>query len=265
MKSTRSPDGGLHGLEVAEGVQRDILPIVEGTTVNTKHGMVRTDHILFTLQARSMSRAVGPHSRTSRPILDPRRARGAGEGRVRSHSRRAAQRLVALTALMGTEGISLSFTDDAISKIADFAAIVNERTENIGRDACTRSWRNCSTRFRSRAGPRRQGRGHRRATVRMLADIVKNEDLAGHPVIRRRLRAGLLALVLAGLAGVACGKKGPPLPPPNLLPTPPADFGRQERHQGRPHLQDPRREHRSQLAGRSRACGVRMHFRVPHR
>jgi len=126
---------GSHGPEVSrEGVQRDILPIVEGTTVNTKHGMVRTDHILFIAAGAfhvSKPSDLIPELQGRFPIRVELEALGKDEF-VRILVEPRSSLVKQYTALMGTEGISLSFTDDAISKIADFATIVNERTENIG-------------------------------------------------------------------------------------------------------------------------------------
>jgi ATP-dependent HslUV protease ATP-binding subunit HslU len=117
-----------------EGVQRDLLPIVEGSTVNTKHGMVRTDHILFIaagafhvakpsdlipeLQGRFPIRVeLGPLTKEDfvRILTEPRNAL-----------------IKQYIALMETEGITLEFKADAIEEIASIAVLVNERTENIG-------------------------------------------------------------------------------------------------------------------------------------
>ena len=126
---------GAHGPDVSrEGVQRDILPIVEGTTVNTKHGMVRTDHILFIAAGAfhvSKPSDLIPELQGRFPIRVELEALGKAEFvRILTEPRSALVKQY--IALMGTEGIALAFTDDAISTIAEFAAIVNERTENIG-------------------------------------------------------------------------------------------------------------------------------------
>jgi len=124
-----------HGPEVSrEGVQRDILPIVEGTTVNTRYGMVRTDHILFV--------AAGAFHVSKPSDLIPE-LQGRFPIRVELHSLSMQDFIRILNepksalvkqyiALLETEGIKLSFTDDALEAIADFAARVNEQTENIG-------------------------------------------------------------------------------------------------------------------------------------
>ena len=124
-----------HGPDVSrEGVQRDILPIVEGTTVNTRYGMVRTDHILFI--------AAGAFHTTKPSDLIPE-LQGRFPIRVELTSLSEADFIRILTepknalikqyiALLDTEPFKLSFTEDAIAAIARFAAKVNEHTENIG-------------------------------------------------------------------------------------------------------------------------------------
>lgn len=124
-----------HGPDVSrEGVQRDILPIVEGTTVNTRYGMVRTDHILFI--------AAGAFHTTKPSDLIPE-LQGRFPIRVELTSLSEADFIRILTepknalikqyiALLDTEPFKLSFTDDAIATIARYAAKVNEHTENIG-------------------------------------------------------------------------------------------------------------------------------------
>src|SRR4030088_3593129 len=124
-----------HGPDVSrEGVQRDILPIVEGTTVNTRYGMVRTDHILFIAAGAfhvSKPSDLIPELQGRFPIRVELEALGRDEFvRILTEPRSALVKQY--MALMDTEGISLTFTEDAIRKIADFAARVNERTENIG-------------------------------------------------------------------------------------------------------------------------------------
>jgi ATP-dependent HslUV protease ATP-binding subunit HslU len=117
-----------------EGVQRDLLPIVEGSTVNTKYGMVRTDHILFVASGAfhtSKPSDLIPEFQGRFPIrveLDP-----LTQGdfvRILTEPQNAL--LKQYTALMATEQVNLSFTDDAVAEIAAIAARVNERTENIG-------------------------------------------------------------------------------------------------------------------------------------
>jgi ATP-dependent HslUV protease ATP-binding subunit HslU len=124
-----------HGPDVSrEGVQRDILPIVEGTTVNTKHGMVRTDHILF-IAAGAFHVAkpsdLIPELQGRFPIRVELEALGR-EDFVRILTEPRSALIKQYVALLDTEGVDLRFTDDAVARIADFAALVNERTENIG-------------------------------------------------------------------------------------------------------------------------------------
>ena len=127
---------GGHGPDVSrEGVQRDILPIVEGTTVNTRHGFVRTDHILFVAAgAFHVSKPVGSDSRTAGPLSDSRRARSRSPKTdfIRILKEPKSALVKQYTALLETEGIQLTFTDDALIEIAKIAAQVNENAENIG-------------------------------------------------------------------------------------------------------------------------------------
>src|SRR6516165_3025334 len=124
-----------HGPDVSrEGVQRDILPIVEGTTVNTKYGMVRTDHILFIAAGAfhvSKPSDLIPELQGRFPIRVELEALGRDEF-VRILTEPQSALVKQYTALMDTEGIELVFTNDAIQQIANFATLVNERTENIG-------------------------------------------------------------------------------------------------------------------------------------
>src|SRR5213075_2042259 len=124
-----------HGPDVSrEGVQRDILPIIEGTTVNTRYGMIRTDHILFV--------AAGAFHVTKPSDLIPE-LQGRLPIRVELQSLTMEDFIRILTepkssltkqytALLETEGVKLEFTPDALDEIARFAFRVNEGTENIG-------------------------------------------------------------------------------------------------------------------------------------
>jgi ATP-dependent HslUV protease ATP-binding subunit HslU len=124
-----------HGPDVSrEGVQRDLLPIVEGTTINTRYGMIRTDHILFI--------AAGAFHVTKPSDLIPE-LQGRFPIRVELSTLSEADFVRILTepknalikqyiALLETEGLRLQFTDDAVTTLANFAAVVNEQTENIG-------------------------------------------------------------------------------------------------------------------------------------
>jgi len=126
---------GVGGPDVSrEGVQRDLLPIVEGSTVSTKYGMVRTDHVLFIASGAfhiSKPSDLLPEFQGRFPIrveLEPL----TRDDFVRILTEPANALLKQYIALMQTEGVTLSFTEDGIAAIADVAAQVNERTENIG-------------------------------------------------------------------------------------------------------------------------------------
>ncbi len=124
-----------HGPDISrEGVQRDLLPIVEGTTVNTKYGMVKTDHILFI--------AAGAfHVSKPSDLIPELQGRFPIRVELESLTENDFERILrepknALTtqyvALLGTEGVTLTFHDDAVREIARYAAVVNDKTENIG-------------------------------------------------------------------------------------------------------------------------------------
>jgi ATP-dependent HslUV protease ATP-binding subunit HslU len=117
-----------------EGVQRDLLPLVEGSTVSTKHGMVKTDHILFIASgAFHLSRPSDliPELQGRLPIRVELDDLGAAEF-VRILTEPDASLTEQYCALMTTESVSLSFSDDGIERIAEIASHINERTENIG-------------------------------------------------------------------------------------------------------------------------------------
>jgi len=124
-----------HGPDVSrEGVQRDILPIVEGTTVNTRYGMVRTDHILFIAAGAfhtSKPSDLIPELQGRFPIrVELSSLTEADFVRILTEPKNAL--IKQYTALLDTEGLKLSFAEDAIAAVARFAATVNEQTENIG-------------------------------------------------------------------------------------------------------------------------------------
>src|SRR5688500_12979018 len=124
-----------HGPDVSrEGVQRDILPIVEGTNVNTRYGMVRTDHILFIAAGAfhvSKPSDLIPEIQGRFPIrVEMSSLTAADFVRILKEPKNAL--IKQYKALMRTEGIKLGFTDDAIREIANLACVVNESTENIG-------------------------------------------------------------------------------------------------------------------------------------
>jgi len=174
---------GSHGPDVSrEGVQRDILPIVEGTTVNTKYGMVKTDHILFIAAGAfhvSKPSDLIPELQGRFPIRVELHALGREEFvRILTEPRSALVKQY--IALMDTEGITLTFTDDAIQRIADYATRVNDNTENIGARRLHTVMEKLLDEI-SFEGPDLE---NKRVTIdeayvtKMLADIVKNEDLS---------------------------------------------------------------------------------------
>jgi ATP-dependent HslUV protease ATP-binding subunit HslU len=174
---------GSHGPDVSrEGVQRDILPIVEGTTVNTKYGMVRTDHILFIAAGAfhvSKPSDLIPELQGRFPIRVELEPLGKEEFiRILTEPRSALVKQY--MALMETEGIDLTFSDDAIRRIADFATIVNERTENIGARRLHTVMEKLLDEI-SFEGPDLEKKTitiDDAYVTKMLADIVKNEDLS---------------------------------------------------------------------------------------
>ena len=126
---------GGQGPDVSrEGVQRDILPIVEGTTVNTKYGIVRTDHILFIAAGAfhvSKPSDLIPELQGRFPIRVELESLGRDDFvRILTEPKNALVKQY--IALLDTEGITLTFTEDAIDRIATLAMEVNDRTENIG-------------------------------------------------------------------------------------------------------------------------------------
>ena len=133
-KVTRRGEG-MSGADVSrEGVQRDLLPLVEGSTVSTKHGTVRTDHILFIASgAFHLARPSDliPELQGRLPIRVELKAL-TSEDFVRILTEPDASLTDQYKALLATEGVGLEFTEDGIRRIAEVAWQVNERTENIG-------------------------------------------------------------------------------------------------------------------------------------
>jgi ATP-dependent HslUV protease ATP-binding subunit HslU len=174
---------GGHGPDVSrEGVQRDILPIVEGTTVNTKYGMVRTDHILFVAAGAfhvSKPSDLIPELQGRFPIRVELEPLGREDFvRILTEPKNALVRQY--TALLGTEGVRLQFTEDAIGRIADFGTLVNERTENIG----ARRLHTVMEKLLDQISFDAPEIGDQHITIdgayvdRMLSDIARNEDLS---------------------------------------------------------------------------------------
>ena len=174
---------GGHGPDVSrEGVQRDILPIVEGTTVNTKYGMVRTDHVLFIAAGAfhvSKPSDLIPELQGRFPIRVELEALGRDDF-VRILTEPQSALVKQYTALMETEGIELRFTDDAVRKIADFSALVNEQTENIGARRLHTVMEKLLDEI-SFEGPDLEEKSvtiDEAYVTRMLAEVVKNQDLS---------------------------------------------------------------------------------------
>ncbi len=174
---------GSHGPEVSrEGVQRDILPIVEGTTVTTKHGAVRTDHILFIAAGAfhvSKPSDLIPELQGRFPI----RVELASLSREDLHRILTEPRNALLSqhqALLKTEGLELDFAPDAIAEIARFAAEVNDAAENIGarRLATVLERLLDEVSFEGPAESPRQVHIDAEEVRRKLAPLVKDQDLS---------------------------------------------------------------------------------------
>ena len=165
-----------------EGVQRDLLPIVEGTTVNTKYGMVRTDHILFI--------AAGAfHVAKPSDLIPELQGRFPIRVELESLSEQDFVRILRepknalttqYTALLSTEGVTLRFNEDAVREVARYAALVNEKTENIG----ARRLHTILERVLDELSFDASDRKGEEFTIdaayiqRVLADLVKDEDLS---------------------------------------------------------------------------------------
>jgi ATP-dependent HslUV protease ATP-binding subunit HslU len=172
-----------HGPDVSrEGVQRDILPIVEGTTVQTKYGLVRTDHILFIAAgAFHMSKPADliPELQGRFPIRVELESLGADEFvRILTEPRNAL--IKQYEALMATEGIELTFHTEAIRELAEFAAMVNSRTENIGARRLHTIMEKLLDEVSFEGADLRQKQVEidRAYVRRMLADIIEDQDLS---------------------------------------------------------------------------------------
>jgi ATP-dependent HslUV protease ATP-binding subunit HslU len=172
-----------HGPDVSrEGVQRDILPIIEGTTVNTRYGMIRTDHILFI--------AAGAFHVTKPSDLIPE-LQGRLPIRVEMQSLKEEDFVRILTepknalikqyiALLDTEGVKLQFTEDAVQTIARFATSVNEQTENIGARRLHTILEKVldELSFEAPDLKKKSVKVDAAYVNKQLADIVKNQDLS---------------------------------------------------------------------------------------
>jgi ATP-dependent HslUV protease ATP-binding subunit HslU len=172
-----------HGPDVSrEGVQRDILPIIEGTTVNTRYGMIRTDHLLFI--------AAGAFHVTKPSDLIPE-LQGRLPIRVELQSLKEEDFVRILTepknalikqyvALMETEGLKLQITEDAVQTIAKFATTVNEQTENIGARRLHTILEKVldEISFEAPDLKKKSVKVDAAYVNKQLADIVKNQDLS---------------------------------------------------------------------------------------
>jgi ATP-dependent HslUV protease ATP-binding subunit HslU len=172
-----------HGPDVSrEGVQRDILPIVEGTTVNTRYGMVRTDHILFVAAGAfhvSKPSDLIPELQGRFPIRVELQSLTM-EDFIRILTEPKSSLVKQYTALLETEGVKLEFTRDSLEEVARFAFRVNEGTENIGARRLHTIMERVLDEI-SFAAPEKKGE---HITVdaayvgKMLAEIVKDQDLS---------------------------------------------------------------------------------------
>ena len=172
-----------HGPDVSrEGVQRDILPIIEGTTVNTRYGMIRTDHILFI--------AAGAFHVTKPSDLIPE-LQGRLPIRVELQSLKEEDFIRILTepknalikqyvALLETEGVKLNITEDAVAAVARFATSVNEQTENIGARRLHTILEKVldEISFEAPDLKKKNVKVDAAYVTKQLADIVKNQDLS---------------------------------------------------------------------------------------
>lgn len=175
--------GDSSGPDVSrEGVQRDLLPLVEGSTVSTKHGMVKTDHILFIASgAFQMSKPSDliPELQGRLPIRVELKALTTDDF-VRILTEPNASLTEQYIALIATEGVDISFSEDGIQAIANAAWQVNESTENIGarrlHTMMERLVEELSFTANDRAGERIEINAEFVANI--LSDLVKDEDLS---------------------------------------------------------------------------------------
>src|SRR5579864_8471522 len=172
-----------HGPDVSrEGVQRDILPIVEGTTVNTRYGMVRTDHILFVAAGAfhvSKPSDLIPELQGRFPIRVELTALTEGDFvRILTEPKNAL--IKQYIALLDTEGLKLNFTEDAIATLARYAVMVNEQTENIGARRLHTILEKVldEISFEAPDMKKKNVKVDGAYVTKQLADIVKNQDLS---------------------------------------------------------------------------------------
>ena len=174
---------GGHGPDVSrEGVQRDILPIVEGTTVNTRYGMVRTDHILFIAAGAfhvSKPSDLIPELQGRFPIRVDLQSLTMDDF-IRILTEPKSSLVKQYTALLETEGVKLEFSKDALEEIARFAFRVNEGTENIGARRLHTIMERVLDEISFSASDKKgeQFKVDAEYVGKMLADIVKDQDLS---------------------------------------------------------------------------------------
>jgi len=173
----------VQGADVSrQGVQRDLLPLVEGTTINTKYGMVRTDHILFIASGAF-------HFAKPSDLIPELQGRFPIRVELDSLSAKDFERILTATdacltkqyqALLATEGVALEFTPEGIAKLAEIAYAVNEKTENIGARRLYTVMERLLEEISFDAGSRRGDRIVIDAAYveARLADLARNEDLA---------------------------------------------------------------------------------------
>jgi len=172
-----------HGPDVSrEGVQRDILPIIEGTTVNTRYGMIRNDHILFVAAGAfhvSKPSDLIPELQGRLPIrVELQSLKEEDFVRILTEPKNAL--IKQYIALLETEGLKLTFTDDAVETVAKFATTVNEQTENIGARRLHTILEKVLDELSFEAPDLKKKTVKVDATYvnKQLADIVKNQDLS---------------------------------------------------------------------------------------
>ncbi len=172
-----------HGPDVSrEGVQRDILPIIEGTTVNTRYGMIRTDHILFIAAGAfhvSKPSDLIPELQGRLPIrVELQSLKEEDFVRILTEPKNAL--IKQYVALLETEGVKLNITDDAVNTIAKFATVVNEQTENIGARRLHTILEKVldELSFEAPDLKKKNVKVDSAYVNKQLADIVKNQDLS---------------------------------------------------------------------------------------
>jgi ATP-dependent HslUV protease ATP-binding subunit HslU len=172
-----------HGPDVSrEGVQRDILPIVEGTTVNSRYGMIRTDHILFIAAGAfhiSKPSDLIPELQGRLPIrVELTALTEADFVRILTEPKNAL--IKQYVALLDTESVKLNFTEDAIATLARYAVMVNEQTENIGARRLHTILEKVldEISFEAPDLKKKNVKVDGAYVTKQLADIVKNQDLS---------------------------------------------------------------------------------------